>query len=294
MVSSMAKRRLRELEKKHAPKYDWNLADWLRHPEWKYKVPDNIKDIVAYIDKHPDEIFGMGACQFNDAILGRSEYWPRQKQICYSVEDCPSTYVVTGNAVGKTYVAAGIFLWFLFTKPGSLVLATAPTQAQLELVLWKEIEKAYRGSRIPLGGRMLKSPLKIEMGMGWQGVAYSTKTTERFSGHHAKDTLVVMDEASGVDDAIYEAISSLNPSRSLMIGNPIRPSGAFYDRCSNADPVAPIYESPSTTRTVDGPPELGENVRCPDGKVRMIEGFDDGVPFVVKREAGIIDKVYVR
>lgn len=186
---------------------------------------------------------------FNSRVLGREPYWEMQRQICRSVVEHPTTLVVSGNAVGKTYVCAGLILWFLLTRPRSLVVATAPTQVQLAEVLWKEVVRAYQGARIPLGGRMLRQPLKIDLGSGWQALAYSTDSTERFSGHHAADLLTVMDEASGVDDAIYEAFSSLNPSREVLIGNPLRPDGQFYYRCTRAteddSPQARLIHIPS-------------------------------------------------
>lgn len=185
---------------------------------------------------------------FNDIFLGRdiddghgrSGYWERQRDICRSVVEYPVTLVPTGNGIGKSFLAAGLLHWFLFTRPGSLVVATAPTQVQLEEVLWKEVERAYRGSRIPLGGRLLRSPLKVDLGGGWQALAYSTTKVERFSGHHATDLFAILDEASGVADEIYEAISSLNPSRELLMGNPLRPSGRFYERCHARNDLARV------------------------------------------------------
>jgi hypothetical protein len=122
--------------------------------------------------------------RFNTVILGRGRYWHRQREICQSVRDYQDTLVPTGNAVGKSHVDAGLLLSFLYSNPGSRVVATAPSQVQLEEVLWKEVESAWQGSRIPLGGRMLKDPLKIELGGGWQALSYSTSKTERFCGHH--------------------------------------------------------------------------------------------------------------
>jgi Terminase large subunit, T4likevirus-type, N-terminal len=179
-------------------------------------------------------------------VLGRAPYWSRQVEIAESVMKYRNTYVATGNAVGKSYLAAGLLLWYLTTRPNSLVIATAPTQTQLEQVLWKEVEKAYANSKIPLGGRMLKQPLSIDYGGGWKALAYSTKTTERFSGHHAEEVLVIVDEASGVEDGIYEAISSLNASRQLLIGNPLRPSGKFYDVCTHPNKLTNIIHIAST------------------------------------------------
>jgi hypothetical protein len=174
--------------------------------------------------------------------LGNCGYWKRQREICDSVVRYPTTLVPTGNAVGKSFLAAGLIHWFLFTHHGSLVVATAPTQVQLEEVLWKEVERAYLGARIPLGGRLLRSPLKVDLGGGWQALAYSTTKVERFSGHHATDLFAILDEASGIAPPIYEAISSLNPSRELLMGNPLQPSGDFYDRCHAENPLANIIK----------------------------------------------------
>jgi hypothetical protein len=181
----------------------------------------------------------LGRCRndpvrFNQTILGRSRYWRRQRDIARSVVTYPITLVPTGNMVGKSFLDAGTLHWFLITHPNSQVIATAPSQTQLEEVLWKEVEHAYQGARIPLGGRLLRDPLKVDLGRGWSALAYSTSKVERFSGHHKPDMLAIVDEASGVDDPIYEALRSLNPSRELLTGNPLRPSGTFYDRCEGA------------------------------------------------------------
>lgn len=197
---------------------------------------------------------------FNAKVLGRGAYWGRQREIGRSLVAVPTTLVATGNGVGKTYFDAGAILGFLFTHPGSLVLATAPSQTQLEEVLWKEVERAYRGARVPLGGRLLKDPLKIDLGGEWKALAYSTSKVERLSGHHGEHILAVLDEASGVADEVNEAIASCNPSRKLATGNPLWPRGWFYDACTQAraradDPaclsrliVIPSTESPDIHR----------------------------------------------
>ena len=62
--------------------------------------------------------------------------------------------------------------------------------------------------------------MKVELGAGWQALAYSTTRVERFSGHHAENLLAIGDEASGILDDIAEAICSLNPSREAVVGQP--------------------------------------------------------------------------
>jgi hypothetical protein len=152
--------------------------------------------------------------------------------------------------VGKSYVDAGIILWFAANRPNCLVLATAPSQTQLEEVLWKEVERAYTGARVPLSskGRILKNPLKIDLGDDRQALAYSTTKTERLSGHHRPNLLAVLDESSGIEPPIWEAINSCNPSRWLCTGNPLRPDGEFYERVMKAErnPGVNVITIPAT------------------------------------------------
>ena len=70
---------------------------------------------------------------------------------------------------------------------------------------------------------------------GWQALGYSTTSMERASGQHARDLLVVVEEASGVDDEIWDAIESLKYTKLVAIGNPIRADGRFVDLIRQAD-----------------------------------------------------------
>src|SRR5581483_9153120 len=106
--------------------------------------PEEIRRLRAECRRNP--------ARFNRRVLGRPAYWWRQAQIAESVRDYPVTLVPAGNMVGKSFVAAGIVLDFLCHHPNCLVLCTAPSQVQLEEVLWKEVERAYKGARVPLGG----------------------------------------------------------------------------------------------------------------------------------------------
>ena len=177
--------------------------------------------------------------RFGWSILGRDgskAYWSRQREICRSVVECHTTVVPAGNAVGKSYVASGIGLGFLYTRPGSLVFTSAPTQAQLQGVLWKEMSRAHGSARVPLGGKISGSgPIKLELGDGWMAYGHVSGKVEAMSGHHARDLLAIVDEASGVPQAVYDAVDSLNPSRRLLIGNPLRGEGTFYELCRQAD-----------------------------------------------------------
>jgi hypothetical protein len=181
---------------------------------------------------------------FNTGILGRPPYWSGQIDIGESVVANRTTLVQAGNLVGKTYVLAGLLLWFLYTRPDSIVISTAPTQTQLEEVLWKEVRAAWRNSAVPLDGRLLADPQKIAIADRHFALGYSTTKTERLSGHHTAELMVLVDEFSGIDAEIIEALDSLDAYRTVAVGNPIRPDGVFYERCQSA------HENPHTNLLV--------------------------------------------
>lgn len=170
---------------------------------------------------------------FLEDVLGVSP-WSRQIEIIESVRDNDNTAVASGHGVGKTFISACTTLWFLFTHYQSRVITTAPTNRQVESILWAEIWSLYKNARIPLGGKLLKTSLSLEE--KWFALGLSTDDPDRFQGHHAENLLLVMDEAPGVDPKIYEAAQGILTSRgakSLLIGNPTSASGPFFDCFSN-------------------------------------------------------------
>ena len=97
-------------------------------------------------------------------------------------------------------------------------------------VLWREIRRAYRKNEDLIAGKILRTTLELGDKHFAQGL--STDTPERFQGFHEGNILFVVDEASGVDEEIYEAIEGCMTSkraRLLLIGNPTRRSGTFYE-----------------------------------------------------------------
>lgn len=162
-------------------------------------------------------------------ILGMSP-WDKQVEIMRSVLENRKTTVRSCNAAGKTATAAMVMNWYLPTFPDSVVITTAPTWRQVEHILWSEAHKQYNRAKVPLGGNFLTT--SWTMGPGWYALGLSTKEPDRFQGHHAAHILGIVDEASGVDPAIFEGLLSCLTSedaRVLYIGNPMSPSGTFYD-----------------------------------------------------------------
>ena len=65
--------------------------------------------------------------------------WSKQKEIVRAVRDEPRVAVRAGHNVGKSFVAACLALWFLYSFRPSKVVTTAPTWRQVREILWREI-----------------------------------------------------------------------------------------------------------------------------------------------------------
>lgn len=167
---------------------------------------------------------------FISTMLG-ANLWETQRDIAISVMQHRYTSVSACHAPGKTFLAAHIVLWFLYNHMPSKVITTAPTARQVYSLLWSEIRAAHSNSKKPLGYEdPLKTRLEIEANWYAEGFATDKFNLERVSGYHSPHILVVVDEASGVEDNILDALESLMSSgdaHMLLIGNPTRADGGF-------------------------------------------------------------------
>src|SRR4249920_2230175 len=94
-------------------------------------------------------------------VLGVDYLTPQQFGVVASIGPHKRTAVTAGHAVGKTWLAARLALWFLYTHPGSKVITTAPTWTQVAGLLWRELGNAHLRSRFPLGGRVNQTELNL-------------------------------------------------------------------------------------------------------------------------------------
>lgn len=138
-------------------------------------------------------------------------------------------------------------------------MTTAPTWAQVEQLLWREMRAAWtrrNGYDMDIPGECHAS--KLELAPDWFAIGLSTDQPERFQGHHAPHMLLVVDEASGVDEAIFEAgegFLTAEGARILLIGNPTRPHGTFFRAFDDASRWNQIHIS-----AFDSPNFTGETV----------------------------------
>lgn len=177
---------------------------------------------------HDDPVF------FCKEILG-VDLWSKQKEILLSVRDNRRTGVASGHNIGKTLVAACCALWWSTTRYGSKVITTATTFQQVRENLWAEIHRLYEqaGRRVQggLGGVMQDVAYRLDR-QGWGVFGIASKNPDSFQGRHARNLLVILDEAQGVPQEIWTAAQSMISSegcRMLAIANPIHTDGAFHD-----------------------------------------------------------------
>ena len=158
----------------------------------------------------------------------------KQAEILNSVVNNPMTTVRSGHGIGKSTVEAWAVIWFLVTHPYPKIPCTAPTQHQLYDILWAEISKWKRNNKI-LDNELVWTKEKLYMkghSEEWFAVARTASMPDALQGFHAEHMLYIIDEASGVDDTIFEPVLgalSTPGARLLMCGNPTRLSGFFYD-----------------------------------------------------------------
>lgn len=184
---------------------------------------------------------------FHEAVLGRPAFHPPQERFARSVADNKVTVVPTAHAIGKTWSAATLAPWWLFTRPDSLVVTTSPSNNQLVGAMWGSIKAARAGARFRLAGEITSgraTPQVWSLGPKWYAIGFSAGKPESFQGQRPEpggELLVIVDEASGVEQPIWDAIESLGAARLVAFGNPIRATGHFRTLAKLAEAGTPGY-----------------------------------------------------
>jgi hypothetical protein len=175
----------------------------------------------------------VDSVQFSRVWLD-SELWEKQEEILRSIDTNRKTAVRACHSSGKTFVAALATLHFLARWEEAIVITTAPTKNQVEKLLWAEIHSAVGRSKYPFPKPILT---QLKIGPKRYALGFTTNIEHqdegvKFQGFHAKNILVILDEAPGVATKIWKAIEGLMASgnvRLLAIGNPTIVGGDFYN-----------------------------------------------------------------
>ena len=155
-----------------------------------------------------------------------------QQAIIASVQNNPMTAVASGTSRGKDFVAACAALCFMYLTPkfdkngrlieNTKIALTAPTGRQVTNIMVPEIRRLLRQARV-LPGRLVANDIRTDYEEWFlTGFKADDNNTEAWSGFHAVNTMFVVTEASGVSEAIYNAIEGnlQGNSRLLIVFNP--------------------------------------------------------------------------
>ena len=166
--------------------------------------------------------------EFARRVLG-VDLWHRQRETLRAVAGARRVAVKSGNGLGKDFTAAVAMLWYLSCHDPAIVLSTAPTFRQVRHLLWRQVRSLYRRGAAQLGGKMLDT--RWELSDDRYAMGLSADGADQFQGFHCENMFIVVDEAEGVAETIYEAVEALMTSarpRLLLIGNPTTTRGAFH------------------------------------------------------------------
>lgn len=157
------------------------------------------------------------------------------------IRDHDQVAIRSGQGVGKTSVEAVIILWFLVCFSNAKVICTAPTKQQLNEVLWAEVAKWLVDSKIKNILKWTKTKVyMIGSEQRWFATAKTATRPENMQGFHEDNMLFVVDEASGIDDRIMEAILgtlSGENNKIIMMANPTKTSGIFLMPFTRIAPI---------------------------------------------------------
>jgi hypothetical protein len=149
--------------------------------------------------------------------------------------------VSSGHDIGKSALISMILCWGLSTHEDTKVIVTAGTKAQLDTKTVPEVQKWFRMAINADWWELFATSVRAkdpELEGSWRAdfIPWSVARADAFQGLHNLDKriLIVFDEASAIDDKIWERTEGVTLDENTEIiwiafGNPTKNSGRFRD-----------------------------------------------------------------
>lgn len=172
---------------------------------------------------------------FPNEVLGYTP-WSKQVEVLDAIRKHRRVAIKSGHGTGKTRLLGGLVNEWMCSHQNARVVCTASTNRQVHTVLWAEVQRLYREAKFEMPGELLEREWRIAP--SWRADAVSVDDPTALQGIHGPATLIVVDEAEGVDHRMWGAIDSLmssGGSRLVMAYNPTTPSGFCYDAAQRPD-----------------------------------------------------------
>lgn len=183
------------------------------------------------------------------------------------IRDNWRTAVRAGRKVSKSMTAAGIALWWYSCFYDAQVVMSSVTARQVDEILWDEMRKLHDRSQRPIeqGNPALKIPpdpallrnpdlatrpidgepkILARSGLvsGFRRVAgFTAREGVAAQGKSGAHLLYLLDEASGISQAIFTAIvgnMAASGCKLVLFGNPTVPEGEFFEAFNSLQKTA--------------------------------------------------------
>lgn len=179
-----------------------------------------------------------------------------QKELLRALVEDDKVVCKAGRAVGKSVISGIAALWFITTNYNSLVLITSPNFDQVIQIIFGTIKEVHRKS--PLLKMMFDVTDTTFRHKVLRATWYITLKTaakgEGIRGYNRPNKLYITDESTGITDEILDALLGSTDeanSKMLMISNPTKRSGKFYDIFTNHAGY-PEWKRVSMSRLITG------------------------------------------
>lgn len=162
--------------------------------------------------------------------------------------------------MGKTTAIAAAALWFLLTTFPVKVVVVASSGQQLNDTLWKELGILVRKMPAAFQAQieMTTDQIKLKANPDASFIAARTGNREKpevIQGLHSENLVLFFDEASGIDEIVFEyAMGSMSTpgAKTVLTGNPTRSQGYFFNAFFGSDKLWSKHKvSCSDSPTVD-------------------------------------------
>ena len=143
----------------------------------------------------------------------------------------------SGHGTGKSTSASWAMLWYLLMRFPNKVVVTAPTSGQLFDALFAELKRWIGELPKPVQDLLTVKSDRVELAAAPSEMFISARTSraetpEALAGVHSENVLLVVDEASGVPEKVFEAAAgsmSGHSATTILLSNPTRSTGTFYE-----------------------------------------------------------------
>ena len=180
----------------------------------------------------PSKRYQRDPVAFAREVLGIEKLWSKQIEMLEALRDHPRVAVRSGHKVSKSHTLAIAALWFFSSFEDARVFATCVTARQVDEIFYRECKRMHMRARVPLSGSPAqKASSGIRSADGREIQGFTARQVEGVAGISGANVLFLVDEASGVEDGVFEALEGnrAGGARMFMVSNPTQCEGTFAD-----------------------------------------------------------------